>query len=160
MHLNHAEISGLNVGFPPSVSVVLTSVVDVYNPNSYDVAIRAMRGTVSIQNGRYNLPLNYVAEGNGVWLAADRITQVRIPVTMPVNVALELARETLTQSTIQFHVSGKADVTASRTFKIEKDDYSVNEFGVIPTQQLQLTLGGLGLPLNFGTPTLSGAPMR
>lgn len=149
MHLNHAEISGLNVGFPPSLSVVLTSVCDVYNPNSYDVAIRAVRGNINIQN-RYMLPVNYVAEGNGVWLAAKRTTQVRVPVQVPIDMAMQLARETLMQPSIQFQFTGKADVTASRTFKIEKDDYSVNEMGVIPSQQLQITLGGMGL--NFSTP--------
>ena len=149
MKLNHAEISGLNVGFPPSLAVVLTSVVDVYNPNSYDVAVRAMRGQITIMN-RYTLPLNYVAENNGVWLAAGRTTSMRVPVSIPVDVALQLARETLMTPTIQFHVVGKADVTASRTFQIEKDDYSVNETGSFQSQSLQLTLGGMGL--NFSLP--------
>lgn len=149
MKLNHAEITGVNVGFPPSLSVVLTSVVDVYNPNSYDVAIRAMRGQIIIMN-RYTVPLNYQAENGGVWLAADRTTSVRVPVSIPVDLALQLARETLMTPTIQFHVVGKADVTASRTFQIEKDDYSVNEFGSFQSSQLQLTLGGMGL--NFSLP--------
>lgn len=149
MKLNHAEISGFNVGFPPSLSVVLTSVVDVYNPNSYDVAIRAMRGQIIIMD-RYNMPLNYQAEGNGVWLAAGRTTQVRVPVQIPVNLALQLAQETLMTPTVRFHVVGKADVTASRTFQIEKDDYSVNESGSFSSQQLQLTLGGMGLTFGGG----------
>ncbi len=149
MKLNHAEISGLQLGFPPSVSVVLTSVVDVYNPNSYDVAIRAMRGQITIQN-KYTLPLNWTADAGGVWLAANRTTSVRVPVQIPVDIALALARETLMQPTISYRVVGRADVTASRTFKIEKDDYSVSEFGTIQTQQLQLTLGGMGL--NFSLP--------
>jgi len=139
MHLNHAEISGMSLGFPPSIAVVLVTVVDVHNPNSYDVAIRAVRGTVTFAD-RYTLPLDYRAPDGGLWLPADRTTQIRVPVTVPLDMALALARETFSQPFVGFRISGRADVTATRTFQIEKDDYSIDERGTFSRQQLELAL--------------------
>jgi len=139
MRLNHAEISGMRIGFPPSVGVVMTMVIDVYNPNSYDVAIRAMRGTVVLAD-RYTLPIDFRAQGDGLWLASDNTTSARIPVTVPMDLALQLLRETYTTPVVTFRVIGAADVTASRTFQIEKDNYAVDERGTFTRQQLELAI--------------------
>jgi LEA14-like dessication related protein len=136
MKLHHAEVSGVQVGFPPSLSVVLTVVVDVTNPNSYDVAIRAMRGQVVIMD-KYTVPIDFRAVGDGVWLKADSATQVRIPVSMPAQTAFALLQEVPVVPQIPFKVSGKADVTATRTFQLEKDNYEVDEQGVIARQQIE-----------------------
>lgn len=139
MRLNHAEVSGMSLGFPPSVSVVMVTVVDVHNPNSYDVAVRAVRGTVTFAD-RYTLPLDYRAPEGGLWLPADRTTQIRVPVTVPLDLALNLARETFSQPVVGFRIAGKADVTATRTFQIEKDNYAIDERGSFSRQQLELAL--------------------
>lgn len=145
MHLNHAEVSGVQLGFPPQIGVMMTVVVDVYNPNSYDVAIRAMRGQVVMAN-RYTLPIDFRAQGDGVWLAADATTPVRVPVSLPVDLAVTLVREAYTAPTIPFHITGRADVTATRTFKIEKDDYEVDENGFIDRQAVEASIRGVFLP--------------
>lgn len=139
MRLNHAEISGVRLGFPPSVGVLMTIVVDVFNPNSYDVAIRAMRGTVVLAD-RYTVPIDFRASGDGLWLASDATTSARIPITIPVDLALQLLRESYTTPMVSFRVVGTADVTASRTFKIEKDNYSVDERGSFTRQQLEIAI--------------------
>ena len=139
MKLNHAEISGMTLGFPPQVGVVMTMVLDVYNPNSYDVAIRAMRGTALLAE-KYTLPIDYRAGTEGVWLASKQTTTVRIPVSVPVDLALILLRESFAAPTVPFHVTGKADVTATRTFQIEKDNYAVDESGTFTRQQLELAV--------------------
>ncbi len=139
MRVNHAEVSGVSLGFPPSVSVVMTVFVDVYNPNSYDVAVRAVRGTV-ILAGRYTLPLDWRVPGEGVWLASDATTSVRVPVTIPVDMALAIVREAYQAPSVAYRFMGRADVTATRTFKLEKDDYSVDEQGWIPRQQIEQAL--------------------
>jgi hypothetical protein len=145
MHLNHAEVSGVSLGFPPQIGVMMTVVVDVYNPNSYDVAIRAMRGQV-VMAGRYTLPVNFQAQGEGVWLASDATTPVRVPVSIPVDLAMTLVREAYTSPTIPFHITGRADVTATRTFKIEKDDYEVDENGFIDRQAVEASIRGVFIP--------------
>lgn len=134
MHLNHAEISGFQIAtFPPSV--LMTVVVDVYNPNSYDVAIRAMRGQVTMAE-RYNLPLDFRPPGDGLWLPAGKTTSVRTPIYIPVDLALALVGESIQQPTIPYRVIGKADVTGTRTLQIEKDDYSVDESGTVTREQI------------------------
>jgi hypothetical protein len=139
MKLNHAEISGMSLGFPPQVGVVMTMVIDVYNPNAYDVAIRAVRGTAVLAE-KYTLPIDYRAGPEGVWLASKATTSMRVPVNVPIDLALQLLRESYMTPTVPFRVTGKADVTATRTFQIEKDNYEVDETGTFTRQQLELAM--------------------
>jgi hypothetical protein len=139
MRLHHAEVSGVALGFPPSASVLMTAVIDVYNPNGYDVAIRGVRGVVVFAN-RYTMPVNFQAQGDGLWLLAERTTQIRVPTPVPLDLALTLARETFNQPVVPFRITGKADVTATRTFKLERDDYSIDERGTFARQQLEFAL--------------------
>src|SRR5512136_2418161 len=67
MKINHAEFRGVRIAFPPSVNVSMTCYVDIFNPNSYDVAVRAVRGQVMLAN-RYMLPVDFRAPGDGAWL--------------------------------------------------------------------------------------------
>jgi hypothetical protein len=137
MHLNHAEVSGVQFAtFPPSLGVLLTVVVDVYNPNSYDVAIRAMQGQV-IMADRYPLPLDFRPPGDGVWLPNGQTTQVRVPIGVPLDLVMTLLREAYASPEISYHVIGSANVTGTRTLQIEKDDYSVDERGSVTREQVQ-----------------------
>ncbi len=122
----------------------MTVVLDVHNPNNYDVAVRAMRGTVTFHD-RYTMPIDFRPGGEGVWLGSDRITQVRVPVAVPVDLALRLTREAMGGS-VPYRVIGKADVTATRTLKIESDDYSVDEKGEISQQVINQSIAALGIP--------------
>ena len=112
MKVHHAEMAGVQFGFPPSLAVQMTVVMDVFNPNGYDVAIRAMRGQVTF-NERYTMPIDFRPGGEGVWLGSDRMTQVRVPTAVPVDLALRITREAMT-GVVPYHVVGKADVTATR----------------------------------------------
>lgn len=142
MRLDHAEINGVRISFPPSLGVLMTVVINVYNPNSYDVAVRAVRGQVLLAN-RYTMPVDFRADNNGVWLPADRTTQVRVPVSVPVDLALAVLRESFTSPIIPYRFTGRADVTATRTLQIERDNYSVDEQGVVQRQQIEAALGGM-----------------
>jgi hypothetical protein len=141
MRLNHAEINGIRIAFPPSLGVLMTVVVDVHNANSYDVAVRAVRGRV-VLGGRYTLPVDFRADGEGLWLPSDQTTQVRVPVSVPVDLAWTILRESFTSAVIPYRFTGKADVTATRTFRLERDDYSVDEQGVVSRQQIEAALRG------------------
>jgi hypothetical protein len=136
MHLNHCEITGVQLAtLPPAFGVLMTVVVDVYNPNGYDVAVRAMRGQTVMAN-RYPLPVDYRAPADGVWLPAKATTSVRVPVVIPIDLALQLVREGFQSPTIPYRFTGTADVTATRTFQLEKDNYAVDESGSISQQQM------------------------
>lgn len=144
MKVHHAEMQGVQLGFPPSLAVQMTVVMDVFNPNSYDVAIRAMRGTVTF-NDRYTMPINFQPGGEGIWLGSDRTTQVRVPTAVPVDLALRITREAMT-GVVPYRVVGKADVTATRSLKVESDDYSVDERGEISRQVIEQSIAAIGVP--------------
>ncbi|MFC1641494.1 LEA type 2 family protein [Myxococcota bacterium] len=118
--------------------------LDVFNPNSYDVAVRAVRGQVTLAN-RYPIAVDFQAEGEGVWLRSDATTRVVVPVNVPVQVALAVLRESYTTPTIPYHFTGRADVTATRSLRIEQDDYSVSADGWVLRQQIDSILAGSGV---------------
>jgi hypothetical protein len=140
MQLDHAEITGIRIAFPPSLGILMTIVVNVHNPNSYDVAVRAVRGQVVLA-GRYPLAVDFRADGDGVWLPSDRTTQVRVPVSVPVDLGFQLLRESFSSPVIPYRFSGRADVTATRTFRLEADDYAVDDHGVVARNQIEAALG-------------------
>jgi hypothetical protein len=108
----------------------MTVFVDVHNANSYDVAVRAVRGQVMLAN-RYPVPIDFRAPGDGVWLRAGTTTPLGVPVNVPVDLAWRLLQESFSAPTIPYRFSGRADVTATSTFRLEKDDYSVDEQGQV-----------------------------
>src|SRR5262245_20929163 len=136
MRLSHAEVTGVRISFPPAVGVLMKVVLNVHNPNSYDVAIRAVRGQVLL-NERHTLPVDFKAPGSGLWLPSDQTTAVSVPVDVPLDIALAVLRESESVPNIPFRFAGRADVTATRTFQLERDDYSVNEQGWISRKQIQ-----------------------
>ena len=139
MKLNHAEVAGLAVSLPPNVGVLLQIHVDVYNPNSYDIAVRAVRGQVVLA-GKYVVPVNFTAQGDGVWLNSDTTSRVVVPVEVPLTTSLAVLSGTTFTAVVPYHFTGKADVTATRSLKLEKDDYSVSEDGQISRDQIQAGL--------------------
>lgn len=136
MHLDHAEISGVQLAtMPPSLGIVMVVVINVLNPNSYDVAVRGVRGTALLAN-QYPLPVTFQAPPDGLWMPAGQTTAVRVPITVPVQLAIALVQQGMASPTIPYRFTGTADVTASHTFQIEKDNYSVDESGTITRDQM------------------------
>jgi hypothetical protein len=80
------------------------------------------------------------AEIGGVWLPAGKTTKVSTPIAIPMDVALALVGQAYVAPTIPFRLTGKADVVASSTLQIEKDDYSVDESGSITRAQFEAIL--------------------
>lgn len=140
MKLRGAEIAGIQIGFPV-VNVNMVAVMDVTNPNSYDVAVRRVRGQVVFAN-RHGLPVDFQAQGNGLWLPGKQTTRIGVPITIPLGLGWTLLNEAAAAPVIPFRFQGKADVTGTRTFQLEKDDYSLDETGVITRQQLVGALPG------------------
>ena len=65
---------------------------------------------------------------------------------MPIELALRLTREALGH-TVPYHLVGKADVTATRSLKIEKDDYSIDEKGEIARSMIEQSIMAMGVPV-------------
>jgi hypothetical protein len=120
----------------------MTVVVSVHNPNGYDVAVRAVRGRVTLAD-RFEMPVNYKAEGNGVWLPADETTLVRVPVSIPAEMAYAVLQQSVSSPMIPYRFSGRADVTATSTFELEEDNYAVDERGSVSRKQIEDSIRGL-----------------
>ena len=133
MHLNHAEITGVALGYPPNVQMAV--VVDVTNPNSYDVAVRAMHGQVTMAN-RYPIAIDFQGPPDGYWMAAGKTTSLRVPISLPLPLAIQLVGEAIQSPIIPYRFVGRADVTGTRTLQIEKDDYSIDEQGTVTRDQI------------------------
>lgn len=141
MTLDHAELSGIGIqlGAPPTIGVLMTVVLNVSNPNDYDVAVRAVRGMV-VFGDRYAHPVIFRAPGDGVWLRANTVTKVAVPVELPIALAFALARDAAFSPTIPYRFTGTADVTATSSLRIEKDGYEVDEIGALTRQQMEAVL--------------------
>jgi hypothetical protein len=79
-------------------------------------------------------------------MAAGQTTPLRVPVNMPVDLAVVLLREAFSSPTIPYRFIGTADVTGTRTFQIEKDGYAVDERGFITREQIAAILPNSILP--------------
>jgi hypothetical protein len=137
MKLNHAEITSITPTLPPNLEMAV--VMDVHNPNSYDVAVRAVRGQVWMAD-KYPLNVDFHAPPDGLWMASGKTTQLRVLLLMPLGLALQIVQEALYNPQIAYRFIGKADVTGTRTLQVEKDDYSVDERGVMTREQLMAVI--------------------
>jgi hypothetical protein len=124
------------MGAPPNL--MMTVVLQVTNPNSYDVAVRAMRGQV-IMADRYGFPIDW-RPAQAVWMAADQTTVVRVPVVLPIPIAWQVLQEAVATPIVGYRVIGTADVTGTRTFQIEQDNYAVDERGSISRAEIAAVL--------------------
>ena len=146
MRLDHSELNGIQLAtLPASIGIQMTVVLAVTNPNGYDVAIRAVHGQ-TIMAGKYPLPVELQEPGEGVWLPAKQTTLVRVPVMLPFPLALQLLQETMTSPTVSYRFTGKADVTATRAFGIQKDDYGVDEQGTLTREQMMAVVPAFAVP--------------
>ncbi len=137
MKLNHAEITSITPTLPPSLEMAV--VMDVTNPNSYDVAVRAVRGQVWMAD-KYPLTVDFHAPPDGLWMASGKTTQLRVLLLLPIGLALQIVQEALYTPQIAYRFIGKADVTGTRTFQVEKDDYSIDERGAMTREQLMAVI--------------------
>lgn len=124
MQLHHAEISGAG-----PAGVGMTVYFSVHNDNAFDVQVRNVRVSTKVQD-RWQLPP--VAYSPNVWLPAHQTTIVNAPCVIPWMLIGPLLAETAASPTIDYHVSGSADVTAIRSLGIKSDNYPVDEDGTIP----------------------------
>jgi LEA14-like dessication related protein len=106
-------------------------VLQITNPNSYDVQVRNVHAAVTVSR-RYPLPPIDIQPN--IWLPANQTTLVNVPVVVPWVIVPGLIAETLGAPVVTYHVSGVADVTGTRTFGIQKNDYPVEEDGTMPRQ--------------------------
>jgi ABC-type proline/glycine betaine transport system substrate-binding protein len=125
--VHHAELRGVSTwGLQTMI------MLQVRNDNSYDVQIRNVNVNVTFGRG-LNLPVQF---SPNQWLPSNQTTMVAVPVTIPWTAIPQLVAETTGAYAIPYYVKGMADVTATRAFGIERDNYPVDEGGSIPRQMV------------------------
>jgi LEA14-like dessication related protein len=124
--LHHAEVRAASLS-----GIGLEVILKVENPNAYDVQVRSVHAVVTIA-GKYTLDPIDIAPNT--WLGSNASTLVSVPLSIPWTLIPALIGETLGTPEVKYHVSGTADVTAVRALKIDKNNYPIDEDGVLPRQ--------------------------
>lgn len=136
VRLHHADIRGAAL-----TGALIDVVIEIHNPNAYDIKLRDLTAETTFA-GKYQLPP--IVMHPDQWLPAGQATQVHVPATLPWLMIPGILAETLTAPKVTYHVRGSANVTATRTFGIEEDNYPIDLKGEMP-RQLIVNLGSGGI---------------
>ncbi len=115
---------------------MLDVVIEIQNPNSFDIQVRDVTAETTFAD-KYRLP-PIVLHPNQ-WLPAGQSVQVHVPTTLPWLMIPGILAETILSPKVTYLVRGSANVTATRTFGIEEDNYPIELRGEMP-RQLMLNL--------------------
>ena len=124
--LHHADLKEVSIQ-----GLDLKVVIQISNPNAYDVEVRNVHAQVTIA-GKFRLDPIDVQPNK--WLPAGETTLVTVPVSIPWTMVPGLVAETLGTPEVKYRVTGVADVTATRAFGIEKNNYPLDEEASLPRQ--------------------------
>ena len=131
VRLHHADFQGASL-----IGAVLDVVIEIQNPNGYDIKLRDLTAETTFA-GKYRLPPIVIHPDQ--WLPAGQATQVHVPTTLPWLMIPAILAETVMSPQVTYSVRGSANVTATRTFGIEEDNYPIDLKGEMP-RQLMLNL--------------------
>ncbi len=134
VELKRVAIQG--IAFAPP-AIMLSAVINVNNKNGFDVMVRNVDATVTL-NDHYTLPP--IDLNPNVWLAANATTQLQIPVSIPLLMIPGLLTETVSSSSIKLHMKGTADVTATRLLGLQRNNEPIDQDTTIPRQSLLAAL--------------------
>lgn len=124
VRLHDAGFRGASLG-----GAMLDIVIEIYNPNSYDIKLRDLTAETTFAN-RYVLPPIVIHPD--LWLPSGRRTLVRVPAMLPWLMIPGILAETIFSPMVTYTVRGTANVTATRTFGIEEDNYPIELRGTMP----------------------------
>jgi hypothetical protein len=131
---------------PSLTGVAFDAMLAVKNDNAFDIQVRAVRGNVMVEGVRGVVPVN--VEPN-IWLPAGRTTLVAAPVLIPWGMLPGVAGATVFGPDLKYTVKGFADVTGTRAFEIERDDYAFELQGKLP-RAFVFQAGPGGLSIGMG----------
>ncbi len=122
--LHHADIQGVSLAGP-----VVDVVIAINNPNSFDIKVRDVTAETTF-GGKYTLPP--IVMHPDLWLPSGRVTQVHVPTTLPWLMIPGILAETVLSPVVVYHVKGSTNVTATRMFGVEEDNYPIDLTGQMP----------------------------
>ncbi|MFO0550245.1 MAG: LEA type 2 family protein [Polyangiaceae bacterium] len=103
--------------------------LEIHNPNTFDVQVRSVRANVIIENVPGPIPIDAKPER---WVPAGQSATVAVPFTVMWTQVPTVLASTLSATEVNYRVVGRADVTATQTFQIEKDAYKFEQEGTLP----------------------------
>ena len=135
--IHSARLAGVDDG-----GVTLKVTLAIRNDNSFDIQLRDVHADFLMANG-YRVPTVHTSPN--LWLPAGRTTALEVPVIVPWQIVMPLIRETIGSPTIPYHATGYANVTATRAFEIDIDEYALDQEGSISRNELVIAAArGLG----------------
>jgi len=132
VRLHHAAFTGATL-----TGAALDVVIEIQNPNSFDIKLRDLTAETTFAE-KYTLPP--IVMHPDQWLPSGQATQVHVPTQLPWLMIPGILAETIFSPEVTFHVKGTANVTATRTFGIQEDNYPMDLRGVMP-RKLIVDLG-------------------
>jgi len=123
MDLYGARVQGIN---PMGVGMVMT--LKVKNEYPIDIQIRNVSANVVIGES-FRMPT--IRTSPNVWLRANSTTLVDVPMTVAWATVMPLLTKTIGSATIDYRAKGYADVTATSTFQIDRNDYKFDQDGSV-----------------------------
>jgi hypothetical protein len=95
---------------------------------------------------KYPLAIAYQVPAPGIWLRAGQTTPLRLPIDMPVELAVAMLREAMGAPVIPYRVTGVVDVTGTTALKINRDNYPVDLRGTMTRQQVEGVVPAFMMP--------------
>ncbi|HHH30841.1 MAG TPA: hypothetical protein ENK57_21195 [Polyangiaceae bacterium] len=139
MDLYGARVQSVN---PMGIGMVMT--MKIRNDNPFDIQVRNVAANVIIGKS-FRMPT--VRASPNAWLRANSVTLVDVPMTVPWPTVMPLLSRTVGSATIEYRAKGFADVTATSTFQIDRNDYKFDEEGKVSRVELvQAAIRG-GFPM-------------
>jgi hypothetical protein len=132
VRLHSAGFQGANL-----TGALLDVVIEIHNPNAFDIQVRDVTAETTFA-GKYALPAIVLHPNQ--WLPAGQSTQVHVPTTLPWLMIPAILAETILSPKVTYRVRGNANVTATRTFGIQEDNYPIDLTGEMP-RQIMVNLG-------------------
>ncbi|MEQ9323796.1 MAG: hypothetical protein RIF41_31825, partial [Polyangiaceae bacterium] len=111
----------------------MVMVMKIRNDNAFDIQVRNVAANVVIGES-FRMPT--VRTSPNVWLRANSVTLVDVPMTVPWGTVMPLLSRTVGSATIEYRAKGFADVTATSTFMIDRNDYKFDEEGKVSRVEL------------------------
>lgn len=140
--VHHAELRGIS-----TLGLNVLIFLQIRNDNPYDVQLRNVHCNVIFGRGYTLGPIDFAPNQ---WLPSNQATLVPVPVSVPFQLVPALISETAGSYTVPYYVKGVADVTATRTFGIERNDYPIDEGGAIPRQMVvDAARSSIPIPIPF-----------
>ncbi len=127
---------------PPGLTMNME--MRVHNDNGFDIQVRNVRANVVLAN-RYALP-PIIASPN-IWLRANSVGVVQVPVTVPWNMVPNVTATAALGPFVNFRVRGFADVTGTRSLRIDVNDWKVDQEGRVSSAEIIASAGRGHLPM-------------